>query len=214
MSGRYKARLAALGLLLCAAQAWAGPLSGDFTGDIRTAQHWIRDAADNDGMPYAIVDKREARIVVFDADGKVAGSSPVLLGLGAGDTSIPDIAQRDVTRLKPAERITPAGRFVSQPGHNNRGEDIVWVDYGAAIAIHRLRPAPAYERRPQRLASGESADKRISAGCIVVPVSFYESVVRPLLGERRGVVYVLPEAQPVTAMFGAIQVGLSGSVNP
>jgi hypothetical protein len=212
MLGRYKARLAALGMVVFAAPAAMAapppPSIPSLTADTRFAQHWIRDSTDNDGLPYAIVDKREARIVVFDANGQVVGISPVLLGLGAGDTSIADIAQRDVTRLKPAERITPAGRFVSQPGHNNRGEDIVWVDYAAAIAIHRLRPAPADERRPARMASDSAADKRISAGCIVVPVAFYDDVIRPMLGGRRGVVYVLPEARPASAMFGALQVSL------
>jgi hypothetical protein len=32
-------------------------------------------------------------------------------------------------------------------------------------------------------------------------VAFYETVVEPLLGRRRGVVYVLPESGPVQAMF-------------
>ncbi|MBS0445681.1 MAG: hypothetical protein JSR59_06985 [Proteobacteria bacterium] len=193
-----------------AGQAWAGPAApADYTpaasADTRLASRWIGDSADNAGLPYAIVDKRAAVISVYDRSGRRIGSSRVLLGLGAGDTSIPDIAQRDVTRLKPAERITPAGRFVSQPGHNQHGEDIVWVDYGAAIAIHRLRPAPAREHRPERLASEAPSDKRISAGCIVVPVAFYEQVVRPTLGGGRGVVYVLPESRPVASMFDALQ---------
>jgi hypothetical protein len=38
----------------------------------------------------------------------------------------------------------------------------------------------------------------------VVPVAFYESVVEPLLGKARGVVYVLPETQSVQELFGAL----------
>ena len=34
------------------------------------------------------------------------------------------------------------------------------------------------------------------AGCVVVPVAFYQAVVQPLLGSQRGVVYVLPEHRP------------------
>jgi hypothetical protein len=37
----------------------------------------------------------------------------------------------------------------------------------------------------------------------VVPVGFYEDVVAPAFGTRRGVVYVLPEMGPVRALFGA-----------
>ncbi|MES2989778.1 MAG: L,D-transpeptidase [Pseudomonadota bacterium] len=153
------------------------------------------------GRPFAIVDKREARLYVFDATGRLVGASPALLGLTPGDGSIADIAQRAPVSLAPHERSTPAGRFDSQPGHNDKGEAIVWVDYAASLAIHRLRPAPATERRVDRLASASPADNRITLGCVVVPVAFYETVVEPLLGRRRGVVYVLPESGPVQAMF-------------
>jgi len=99
----------------------------------------------------------------------------------------------------PGERTTPAGRFTSQPGHNAQGEDVVWFDYAAALAIHRLRPGPAAQHRGERMGSPDSADKRISAGCVVVPVAFYEAVVRPSLGRRPGMVYVLPETRAAGA---------------
>jgi hypothetical protein len=170
---------------------------------------WIAQTNDHHGRPFAIIDKREARVYVFEADGHLMGASSALLGLTPGDASIPDIAHRMPSSLAPAERTTPAGRFTSAPGHNNKGEDIVWVDYEAALAIHRLRPAPAYERRAARLASATPDDNRISLGCIVLPVAFYDTVVAPSLGKHRGVVYVLPENSPVQAMFGAMDVGLA-----
>ncbi|HEX2010225.1 MAG TPA: L,D-transpeptidase, partial [Roseateles sp.] len=105
----------------------------------------------------------------------------------------PGIGQRVLSGIAPQERITPAGRFDSEPGRNLKGEAIVWIDYEAAVAIHRLRPAPPAERRPQRLASDSAEDRRISLGCVVVSAEFYDEVVAPLLGRRRGVVYVLPE---------------------
>lgn len=98
--------------------------------------------------------------------------------------------------------------FASQPGHNDKGEHIVWIDYDASLAIHPLRPAPAHERRPERLASPGSDDNRISLGCIVVPVVFYETVIAPTLGRQHGVIYVLPETRPVQAMFGATELVL------
>lgn len=192
-----------LGAALWALAPWAAaaPVMSD---DTRQAWQWVRGANDNGGLPYAIVDKRDANIVVFDADGNHLATSTVLLGQAIGDQSIPDIALRDVTQLRVEERITPAGRFDSQPGHNHKGEDIVWVDYAAAVAIHRLRPADPRQRRPERLASDRAAVKRISLGCVVVPVAFYDQFVKPLLGRTRGVVYVLPEAGSVRAMFDAV----------
>ncbi len=172
------------------------------TDDARYAAHWVLASADHQGRPFAIVDKRDARLYVFDADGRLIGASAALLGWALGDRADPDTAGRAPASLTLSERTTPAGRFASQPGHNDKGEDIVWVDYAASLAIHRLRPAPAHERRAERLASPTSDDNRISLGCIVVPVVFYDTVVAPTLGRLRGVVYVLPESRPVQAMFG------------
>jgi hypothetical protein len=110
------------------------------------------------------------------------------------------------------ERTTPSGRFNTEPGHNDKGEDIVWVDYEASLAIHRLRPAPVDERRNERLSSQNAAEHRISFGCVVVPIEFYERVVAATIGKRRGVVYVLPETRSTREMLGALE--LSASAMP
>jgi len=197
-------------LLLCATLCRAAPefAAEPASDDARYAATQALDAGDARGRPFAIVDKREARIYVFDASGHLSGVSAVLLGLAPGDADAADIAQRTPASLAPRERATPAGRFESQPGHNDKGEAIVWVDYDASLAIHRLRPAPPQERRAERLASPSADDNRISLGCIIVPVAFYESVVGPTLGTQRGVVYVLPETRPVQALFEAPNVAL------
>ena len=153
---------------------------------------------DANGRPFAIVDKKQARLLVFRANGELAGSAPALLGLARGDYAVAGLGRRPPGQIAPHERTTPAGRFESQPGLNHRGEAIVWIDYDAALAIHRLRPAPAGERRPQRLATPSPDDNRISLGCIVVDAAFYDAVVAPTLGRQRGVVYVLPESGPGT----------------
>jgi hypothetical protein len=208
------------GVAVLGATAWAGVLAADLptpdilavpqppaaadvpglSADARETLAWIQSTGDHGNLPFAIVDKRQARVHVFRADGRLAGASAALLGLTPGDDGVPGAGQR-VADLSPSERTTPAGRFASEPGHNLKGEDIVWVDYDAAIAIHRVRPGPSRERREQRLASGSPADNRISLGCIVVPVAFYEQVVSPVLGRSRGVVYVLPEREPALAML-------------
>lgn len=175
------------------------------SADARYARRWVLALGDNQGQPFVIVDKKSARLFVFEASGQLRGASPALLGLTPGDRAVAGIEQREVTSLRGDERSTPAGRFVSEPGHNLQGEPIVWIDYAAKLAIHRLRPAPAHERRPERLASATPDDNRISLGCVVVPVSFFESVVAPALGKSYGVVYVLPEDQPVERMLGALQ---------
>lgn len=210
MSGRNRLLLAGCGWL-CAAACQAAP---DFaaeraSGDARYAAAWVLAGDDHQGLPFAVVDKRDARIYVFDAAGRLLGASAVLLGLTAGDAAVGDMTRRAPASLTPAERTTPAGRFPSVPGRNDKGEEIVWLDYAAALAIHRLRPVHPQERRPARLASATPDDNRISAGCIVVPVAFYETVVAPSLGRARGVVYVLPESRSVRSMLGAMELSLA-----
>jgi hypothetical protein len=171
-------------------------------GDAGALARWVMRQADHRGRPFAIVDKKEARIHVFEPSGALVGTSAVLLGLAGGDRdAVPHIGARPTTSLTPAERTTPAGRFNTEPGRNDQGEANVWFDYDAALAIHRLRPAAAHERRPQRLASPDPRERRITFGCIVVPVAFYEQVIAPTLGSQRGVVYVLPEEGQVEAML-------------
>ncbi|MCE9658663.1 MAG: hypothetical protein K8R60_08895 [Burkholderiales bacterium] len=209
MSVRGRLWLAACGWL-CAAACQAAPDFGAerASGDARYASAWVLAGADNQRLPFAVVDKRDARIYVFEAGGRLVGASAALLGAAPGDFAVGDMTGRAPASLTPAERTTPAGRFASEPGRNDKGEEIVWIDYAASLAIHRLRPAPAQERRAARLASPSPDDNRISAGCVVVPVAFYETVVAPTLGSGRGVVYVLPESRPVHSMFGALELSL------
>jgi hypothetical protein len=159
------------------------PLDIDFgtetvSADARAVAAWAARTGDPGGLPFAILDKRGAKVYVFSPDGRLTGATPVLLGAAAGDDTVPGIGGRPIDEVQPEERTTPAGRFVSQPGLNALGEDVVWVDYGAAVSMHRVRVVDKQERRLERLATPTPDDNRISYGCINVPVAFFESVVR------------------------------------
>ena len=171
------------------------------TDDARLIADWATDSGDSRGLPFAILDKRDARLYVFTAEGRLIDASPVLLGAAPGDDSVPDIGSRPMALVRPEERTTPAGRFVSAPGKNASDEDVVWVDHGAAVSMHRVRLVDPKERRLERLASPDPAERRISYGCINVPVAFFESVVWPILGIGRAVVYVLPEQRAIGDVF-------------
>ncbi len=158
-------------------------------------------SADNEHRPFVIIDKRNARVHAVGADGRLIGSAPVLLGAARGDESVPGIGERPIKLIQPFERTTPAGRFVAASGVNTRGEDIVWVDYDAAISMHRVRVVDPKERRLARLASPSPADNRISYGCINLPVAFYEGVIAPMFRRGEHAVYVLPEVKPVQQVF-------------
>jgi hypothetical protein len=173
------------------------------SADTRYMGDWISGTGDAQGLPFVIVDKRYARIYVFDPVGRMVGAAPVLLGLAPGDHSVPDIGQRELSQILPSERTTPAGRFVSVPGRNLTGEQVIWVDYNAGLAIHRVRGGQAAERRTQKLGSGNLNDHRVSLGCIVVAPEFYENVVQATLGKSHAVIYVLPELRPASELFSS-----------
>lgn len=174
--------------------------------EARHLADWIADSRDNARADFIIVDKPHARAYVFDAHARLRGASPVLLGSALGDDSVPGIGLRPVEKVRPAERTTPAGRFVAERGRNSKGEDVVWVDYDAAVSMHRVRVTEPSEQRLERLATPTTDDNRISYGCINVPSAFYETYIRPTFAARRAIVYVLPDFKPVQQVFGSYDV--------
>jgi len=188
------------------------PLRGaDFgVGSVVSAQarqlaDWVAATADHADVLFIIVDKKRARVFVFDASARLRAHSAVLLGSALGDDSVPYIGTRPMAQILPAERTTPAGRFVAERGRNTQGEDIVWVDYDAAVSMHRVRTGNAMERRAERLATPTIDDNRISYGCINVPVAFYEKFIQPIFALSKAMVYVLPDIKPVAEVFGISQ---------
>lgn len=172
--------------------------------DVRRVARWVVDSADNGTQHFVILDKRDARVYVFEPSGKLAGASPVLLGYAAGDDTVPGIGNKAIEDVKPQERTTPAGRFQAARGRNTLQEDVVWVDYDAAVSMHRVRPTNPKERRLERLATPTSADNRISYGCINLPAGFFDEVLWPRFESRPGIVYVLPEVRPLPQVFPGI----------
>ncbi len=169
----------------------------------RQVADWVVDSGDNHSMPFVIVDKTDARVFVFDADGRLRGAAPALVGLARGDDSVPGIGDRELSGIRPEERTTPAGRFVAALGQNFSGKGILWVDYDGAVSLHPVITTNPKERRPQRLATPTPADNRISYGCINVPPKFYENVVSPAFTRTNGIVYVLPEIRSIREVFAS-----------
>ena len=172
----------------------------------RQVANWVVDSRDNQRLPFAIIDKVQAKVFVFDADGLLRGAAPVLLGSAYGDNSVPGIGDRKLSSIRPEERTTPAGRFLASLGRNSNGEEILWVDYAAAISLHRVITTNPKEHRLERLATSKLFDKRISYGCINVPANFFDNVVRQAFTGTNGIVYVLPDTWLLKDVFGLYDV--------
>ncbi len=194
--------------LITLAGALAAPgialaLPDDASARVHQLVRWSTATSDHQGLPFAVIDKPAARIHVFSAQAQWLASAPVLLGAAAGDRSAPGIGAKPLAHIRPHERTTPAGRFVTEPGRNLQGDDIVWIDYDAAVSLHRVRSVSATERRLQRLASPGARDKRISYGCVNAPAAFYDQFIAPWFGRAPGVIYVLPDTEPFATFFEA-----------
>jgi hypothetical protein len=204
-------------LLSLSAVAADGPRRVNFNTEPASAEakhvaDWVVHAGDNRAddrkVPFVILDKADARIYLFDAEGKLRAAAPALLGLGKGDTSFEGIGDRALSTIRPNDRTTPAGRFVGFMGHAfvtnpKRAEDVLWVDYPGGVSIHRVVKTVD---RLRRMATPTPLDNRISFGCINVPVKFFEDAVRPAFKETKGIVYVLPETKTAREVFASYDV--------
>ena len=186
------------------ARRYADFSAEDPSADARRLADWVVSSGDNQQQFFVLVDKKNTKIFVFNADGTLRRATPVLMGAAKGDDSIAGIGSRPIALVEPQERTTPAGRFAGERGRNASGEDVVWVDYDAAVSMHRVRVNEPSERRLERLASPSTEDNRISYGCINVPVAFYDAVLKPAFDGSRGLVYVLPEVKALEEVFTSV----------
>jgi hypothetical protein len=165
---------------------------------------WIAKTGDNGEYPYMLIDKTAARLFLFDPKGKRLGEAPVLIGIAEGDESSPGVGTKALAELGPAEKTTPAGRYLAKFGYAAGRKKVLWIDYADSVALHAVVTGNKKERRLQRLNSPEIDDNRITFGCINVPTAFYAKTVSPLFKKEGGVVYVLPDTKPLEDVFPAL----------
>jgi hypothetical protein len=191
----------------------------DFRGvhvspDVREVANWAFYTRDNHGHSVVILDKKAATVYAFDPAGRLVSSAPVLLGLTISDDTEPGVGDKPLSQIRDDEKTTPAGRFVAEPGENTQGEDIVWIDYDQALAMHRVIKGTPAERRAQRLASPDPRERRISFGCINLPPAFYDHVLSPAVKKTGAIVYILPEIKTTRQVFGSWDVTKPGAHAP
>ena len=161
---------------------------------------WVVASKDNQGYPFAVMDKAAAQILVFGGDGRLRGAAPGLFGSATGDHTAPGIAGLALREIPGRDRTTPAGRFVGGYGPSIDAGRVLWVDYDSAVSIHPTATGVPKERRAERLASPAPDDNRVTHGCINVSPEFYERIIRPMF-ERGGVFYILPDKAPLAETF-------------
>ncbi len=171
------------------------------SAEARQMADWVVDSGDNRNMPFVILDKKEAKVFVFHPHGGLRGAAPVLLGITAGDDSFPGVGNKPLSQVKPEEKTTPAGRYLAASDKNIKGADIVWIDYDSAVSFHAVVKGKPEERRAERLTSPLPSERRISFGCVNVPVNFFKTALHASFKKTDGMVYVLPETRSVNEVF-------------
>ena len=166
---------------------------------------WIAAEHDNAGLPYVVIDKQAASLLLFSGKGDFMGVTPVLLGVGIGDDSSPGIGAKDLADIGPAERTTPAGRFVAKFGRAFGRQRVIWVDYSNSVALHAVITTHKSEHRVERLLSPSPDDNRISFGCINVGTKFYTRTLTPAFQKKGGVVYILPDTKSLDDVFPRVR---------
>jgi len=171
------------------------------SSDVRHMADWVLTSQDNGTMFFVIVDKKQAKVFLFDPQGGVIAATPALLGAAHGDDTAPGVGDKPMNLVLAEEKTTPAGRFVAQLGSSStRHEDVVWVDYDAAVSMHRVLKVP---ERLKSLASPSPDDNRMSFGCINLPDAFYENALLPAVQFAGAVIYILPETRSLRQTFAA-----------
>ena len=191
--------------LAAAQETQQAPAVGPSSAEAIQLANWVFASRDNGVLPYIVIDKAAAEVLVFDAGGQPVGFAPALLGIARGDDATPGVGDRELNEIGPAERTTPAGRFLARIGPAKGNQKVLWVDFETSVALHPVITTNRKERRLQRLQSPTPKDNRITFGCINVPAAFYEEVVSPLFADRGGMVYILPESRFLIEVFPAFQ---------
>jgi hypothetical protein len=169
--------------------------------EVRRVARWVTRTGDNTGLPFVLIDKANARVYSYSPAGVLQAAAPVLLGMAKGDRLIaPNSAA--MSEMPPQSRITPAGRFVSRLAIDSDGKELLVLDYDASISLHPVVKGTPEEHRAARLKSLSSDDNRISFGCVNAPPGFYTNFISAPFKHTKGIVYVLPEMGPASALFG------------
>lgn len=173
----------------------------DLTIPTQRVTSWVNETGDNNGLPYLVIDKPSATIFAFDASGKPVGFGPVLIGRALGDDATPGIGNKSLAEIGPAEKTTPAGRFLARFGKAAGNTRVLWVDYATSVAIHTIPSGNPKENRTRRMLSPDIDDNRITFGCINVPKALYNGKIAPMFGKKGGYVYILPDTKPLEDAF-------------
>lgn len=148
---------------------------------------------------FLLVDKVEGRIYRISPVGEVIAEDTALVGQHRKDIAV---KAQYFENPDTGDKITPAGTFRIKKYLAERYGGIVLVFLEGpkyAAAVHRVFLGNPHERRAERLRSSRREDRRITNGCINVPVDFFNKWLEPLPDGT--LMFILPETVRDTDRF-------------
>lgn len=140
---------------------------------------------------FIIADKANAEIHVVSQHGEILASSKALFGKDVSDKL--DIAAYN--GLKPFNaKSTPAGIFKTTKMNSPKygGTILAFIEGDKVLtAFHRVYTGNPAQHRDKRIMSDSPSERRITNGCINVPVEFFDANLEAL--PNGTFVFILPE---------------------
>lgn len=183
----------------------------EHTEGVQRLANAILDSKKNDNMAFVIADKASATMYVFDENGNLRGSSPVLLGATKGDKN----AKLNISEVggNPLFKITPSGIFTTKALKDTQYKNEFGYEWAvqlvettakdrSSVMIHAVYVHTPSEHRQARLDTKSIEDNRVSWGCLNAPLKFMQDVVKPTFEKENGKVFITPEEMGSDAMLG------------
>jgi hypothetical protein len=156
------------------------------------------------GLPFTVIDKPNAKLYAFLKDGRMVGSSSVLIGATKRDALTPSWGTQTLDEMKETDKVTPAGVFTGRFSLSSEYGSTISLEETESpstfVAIHRTYLGTPSENRLARYATPTPEDNRVSYGCINVPSSFYDNVLT-LNFKGKSQIYVMPDNSDARAFF-------------
>ncbi len=174
------------------------------SANVRIMADWVMGKGDNQGNPFAIVDKKGGATYFFKADGILIEKLPSLTGRAVGDV---------LPYGKPEPwRVTPAGKFSGEIYNSeDYGPTIKFLRDGSNNFLIHAMPKHAVNIDARKAALKGVGSTKQTGACVNLDPKSAKRII-PVFNDG-GTVYVLPETEGGKELFEGFK-GLKASAIP
>lgn len=162
-----------------------------FSNTIFASENDVAELMKTNTAKFIVADKKEGYLYLVDPTTNEILKAPALYGRGIGD-----VLPADDLNVKKSQysNITPSGEFKVTRMYSTKLRQYILVfleGKTAVMAIHKLYTGNKAQRREERIQSADPNEKRITNGCINIPVDFWDLYLERIPDNTK--LYVLPD---------------------